>query len=247
MTTIKGSLEDFVLKFDKLVEDFYSDQGYSSESFRKGPCLHFHKTTIDYVRNHTEAFSIWLGNDKYFHELLYATLTAWGMNRSGGKGPVLKDFDEFQTSLNRLSNLASLDQLRNVRIENFSIKHTTFVKDVFEALGDDTKCKIMASGPFVVASSKLLHHLIPDLFPPMDRQYTEYAMRRFSDKYKIKGSIESFENFLQILEFFHDATVKITPKHILDSWIIGKQTEYTMNTSAPKVLDNAIVSYAWLL
>jgi hypothetical protein len=245
--TMQGSLEDFVLKFDPLVESFYSDQGFSSESFRKGPSLYFHKTTIEYVRNKTSPFSTWLGNDKYFHELLYATLTAWGMNRSGGRGPILKDFNQFQAALRRLSYFAPLEQLHNVRIENISTEYTSLIKEVFEELGNDAKCKIMASEPFVVASSKLLHHLIPDLFPPMDRQYTEYAMQRFNDRYKIEGSMESFENFWRILDFFHDATVKITPTHISNLWITGKQVKYNMNTSIPKVLDNAIVSYAWLL
>lgn len=246
MKKVFGTLVEFVSEFDTLVRKFYSNKGLSSESFRRGPCLYFHKTTIDYVRNQKKPFSEWLGRDKYFHELLYAVLTAWGMNRSGG-GPKLKDFDEFQKSINHLSSFDSLEKLRMIRIETLSDKEKPMVKTLYDALGDDSVSKIMASTPFVVASSKLLHHLIPDLFPPMDRNYTEYAMQRLKDKYKITGSLESFDNFWRILEFFHDAACALTPEHILATWITGKETAYPMNTSIPKVIDNALVSYAWKL
>lgn len=246
MKKIEGTLNEFVSQFDELVRNFYSDNGLSSESFRRGPCLYFHKTTIDYVRKQTKPFSEWLSNDRYFHELLYATLTAWGMNRAGG-GPKLKDFNEFQISVGRLASLDSLDNLRMIRIETLSDKEKPLIKILYEALSDDSVSKIMASKPFVVGSSKLLHHLIPDLFPPMDRNYTKYALQRLSDKYKIKGSMESFQNFWHILGFFRDAACKVTPKHILTDWITGKEAECPMNTSIPKVIDNALVSYAWKL
>ena len=241
---MSGNLNEFVLKFDNLVNDFYTDKGLSSESFRKGPCLYFHAATIVYVRDHSQPFATWLPENKYFHELLYATLTAWGMNRLGG-GPKLKDFQDFQCSIRNLSNLDALEHLRLRKLEDISEKDRFLVQTVFEALGDDLKCKIMASKSFVVASSKLLHHLIPDLFPPMDRTYTEYALKQFDDKYKISGFLDGFKNFWLTLMFFRDATRELNPKKISEKWIIGKNRKYPMNTSIPKVLDNAFVSYAW--
>jgi len=163
MPTHKGSLEKFVLKFDKLVKEFYSNKGLSSESFRRGPCLYFHKITINYIRRHSQPFSKWLPADRYFHELLYATLTAWGMNRSGG-GPQLKDFEDFQNSIINLANMSSLEKVRIMNLEDLSDKDISIIQEIFEALSNEAKCKIMASKPFVVASSKLLHHLIPDFF-----------------------------------------------------------------------------------
>lgn len=241
-----GSFREFVYKFDDLVKEFYTDKGLSSESFRRGPCLYFHRVAINYIRSHSQPFSEWLSKDTYFHELLYAILTAWGMNRAGG-GPKLKDFDEFQTSIRKLVDISSLEKLRIIKLEDMTDKDLPLIRGIFEALGDDSLSKIMSSTPFVVASTKLLHHLIPDLFPPMDRTYTEYAMQRFNDKYKITGSMESFKNFWQILKFCRDTVRAIKPQHILTKWIVGKAEKYPMNTSIPKVIDNALVSYAWKL
>ena len=60
-------------EFPKFVDNF------NNQALFTGPSLHFHLKTVAIRARHTSAVQT-LGDEGFF-ELLYATLTAWGMHR----------------------------------------------------------------------------------------------------------------------------------------------------------------------
>lgn len=182
-------------------------------------------------------------NDRRFHESLYATLTAWGMNSSGAK---LKEFEEFQRAVSHLASRDALEKCRFFELDTMTHKHQSLVEELFEVLGDDQQAKIMRSNSVIVGSSKLLHHLLPDLFPPIDREFTKSALVRFDDDNNLRdneGMWDTFETFWHILTFFRKTVCAKISKHIRERWL-NNDRKYPMNTSVTKVLDNALIAYS---
>lgn len=247
---LRGSLNDLIHCFDDCVEDFYSEPHKSepfrrsSDNFRKGPCLYFHQAAIRHVRQHSHPFSEWLADDRHYQELLYGVLTAWGMNQGGAR---LKDFADFRQALVHLGSLEALERCRAVGLAHLTDQHRPLLEEVFKALADPGRSKIMASRPFVVGSSKLLHHLVPDLIPPIDNEYTYDGMLAYlEDEHRVTEPLESFEAVWRILTFFRKLVQGVTVEHIQARWLTNEQA-YPMNTSVPKVIDNALISYSWRL
>ena len=91
------------------------------------------------------------------------------------------------------------------------------------------KLKTMASGSRLVGNSKVIHHLLPDLVPPIDRTHT---LKFFYGHMNItKGEIELF------VEFF-EKFIKIARS------INAENYQFTaFNTSIPKIIDNAIMGF----
>jgi len=88
-----------------------------------------------------------------------------------------------------------------------------------------------------------LHHLLPDLFPPIDRNYTQSALECFDDENKLPSKWDTFETFWHILVFFRKVVYAETSKHIRERWLSNDE-KYPMNTSIPKVIDNALIAYS---
>ena len=101
----------------------------------------------------------------------------------------------------------------------------------------------MRSSSVTVASSKLLHHLLPDLFPPIDRNFTASALDRFDDENKLPGNWDTFETFWRILAFFRKVVCAKTSGAIRERWM-NNDARYPMNTSIPKIVDNALIAYS---
>lgn len=241
---VKGNLKEFAIRFDELAERFYEnhDPRWSSDNFRQGPCLYFHKAAIECVRRESRPFAEWLPKDCHTHEMLYAMLTAWGMNQGGAR---LVNFPDFQKAVSFLASLEILEKCRSIRLEELTHAKQPLIEQLFEALDNPAQAKVMASGPSVVGGSKLLHHLLPDLIPPMDRQYTEYSLNWFDDGNRLEGTLDSFDGIWHVLVFFRKVALEVGIDHIHKRWL--DSLKYPMNTSIPKVIDNALIAYNWCL
>lgn len=242
---VKGNLKEFVVRFEELIESFYKKHEqprWSSDNFRQGPCLHFHRASIECVRRESRPFSEWLPKDHYAHEMFYAMLTAWGMNQGGAK---LRDFLDFKRAVSFLASLEALEKCRSIRLEDLTHAKQPLLERLFEALDDPDQAKVMASGPSVIGGSKLLHHLLPDLIPPMDREYTEGSLNWFDDENKLEGALDSFNGIWHVLMFFRKVALEVGSERIRKQWL--DDTKYPMNTSIPKIIDNALIAYSWTL
>jgi hypothetical protein len=128
-----------------------------------GPCVYFH---LECLRAGREAFL-----SQRHIEMLYATLTAWGMHRMGDAEATktkLTDWNCFQASLVRAAPI--LTEFRDCKLLEMS--ESQYSEAVSRLRSCYEKLDLSKSGATIVVNSKAFFHLLPDLIPPIDRQYT---------------------------------------------------------------------------
>lgn len=131
-----------------------------------GPSLYFHLRAVERRREHQTVSS--LLDDRLFLEYVYAVLPAWGMHRLGPQAAKVGDFTEITTALRQTAPV--LQQLWPLRITTLSEQDSRQVAaDAWEVI---SRIKVSTSRTQIVAGSKFLHHVLPDLVPPIDRRYT---------------------------------------------------------------------------
>lgn len=107
-------------------------------------------------------------NDERFLEYVYAVLPAWGMHRMGPQTAKVADFPQITTELrNAAPELEALWPLRITALQADEVDDTAQI--IWAVIA---RIKVSTSRTQIVAGSKFLHHLLPDLVPPIDRQYT---------------------------------------------------------------------------
>ncbi len=131
-----------------------------------GPSLYFHLRAVERRRLHETARS--LLDDQLFLEYAYAVLPAWGMHRMGAQAAKVADFAQISAALRQEE--PALQQLWPLRITMLSPQSADHVAAT--AWDIIAHVKVSTSRTQIVAGSKMLHHLLPDLIPPIDRQYT---------------------------------------------------------------------------
>ncbi len=165
---IPVSADLYPRQVEERVTDLCSNFTAYLEYFEKsakftGPSIYFHLKTLDRLYE-LGSSALRAAQDERFCELLYSTLVAWGMHAmvSGAKMP---DFEPFADSIASLA--PEIDELSHYEITTLSSKDTSYITGKLWSLiarlrGSTTKSKL-------VANSKILHHLLPHLVPPIDR------------------------------------------------------------------------------
>jgi hypothetical protein len=197
----------------------------SAERF-SGPSLYFHRRSIDTRRALGSARNA-VDSDPFL-ELVYATLSAWGMHRMGPGNTKLRDFEDVCASLRScrdaiaaLENV-SLSQLPQQQLSSTILQLWKLVESLTVSVAEAK----------IVANTKALHHLLPDLVPPIDRTYTFnffYSRRQLT--------ISEQDAFHEMFTRFHQVA---TENAATVRGLVGAG----WNTSETKVLDNAVVGYA---
>ena len=103
--------------------------------------------------------------DAAFVEALYDTLRAWGV---GSRGSILVPLAEFGPRLRSVS--ATLEPLEPLRIDADDPNIQSSIESLWKAI---ESMRVVRNKAPLVAGTKTLHHLLPDLVPPMDRAYTQ--------------------------------------------------------------------------
>jgi hypothetical protein len=179
-------------------------------------------------------------------EMIYATLASWGMHRMGDPEETkakMVEFDFFAESL-----LAQRDELKRftvLRMESCTAKeyenHINDLKDIYYGL------KLSISDATIVAHSKVLAHILPNLIPPIDRQYTirfftQDNKKFFTDagKYRMinipKGLAVQFEHFKR----YTGRMKTLFDQCDCNMFTVDKKS---FNTSYPKIMDNLIMAF----
>lgn len=145
---------------DNLLENIgiYYEKSKSLGKKFGGPSTYFHQECIKAGKEN------YLG-DRHI-EMLYATLTAWGMHRMGDIEKTkakLVDFEKFKKTI--LDKKKELFRLKNIDLSDLE-EYKSEIKYIFLNL------KISISNALVVANSKTMYHLLWDLIPPIDREHT---------------------------------------------------------------------------
>jgi hypothetical protein len=152
---------------DRRFADLASDFAHYLEAYdQRGPFsqgqLHPHLQTIHRRRELGSAEAA--AHDPGFGGLLYQTLRAW---RLGVRSSKLVPLPLFIEQLER--NAANIAALDGVSIDDPVLLTTAVVEQIGQLIAS---LGIVENKAKLVAGTKALHHLLPDLVPPMDRAWT---------------------------------------------------------------------------
>lgn len=217
----RSNVDALIRGFSAFVRRFEQSNGFP------GPSLYFHLRAIERRRDHSTVDTL-MADDRFF-EYVYAVLPAWGMHRMGKQAAKVGDFNEmlasFRTKTSAIRGLWDLD------IRTLSHSDCEAVaKQVWSVLG---ALKVSTSATRIVAGSKALHHVLPDLVPPIDRQY---AFQFFTGQKAVNSGDERayLEWFPYLAEIGRRASAEIDEAIARGGF---------MATSAAKVVDNAIIGF----
>lgn len=209
-------------RIDKLIESFerYLLAYDEDPPFKKPGQLDHHVSTIR-LRSKAGSASAALRDDA-FVESLWNTLAAWGM---ASRGSSLVPKGQFRDVIRRSeAGIAGLDGLLLDDSEFDVVEVANRAWVVIQSLD------IVRSDAKLVAGTKALHHLLPDLIVPMDRAYTRVFLGWHTPEFQYgQGRIFShaFERFIRIARATNPA------RFVGAGW----------RTSRTKVLDNAVIGF----
>ena len=159
-----------------------------------------------------------------FLELLYVTLSVEFKNQKLGK---LKDFSIFAESIKKhQENFKELSPLKLRDLDEWDWEEC---REILEDLFSDLE--LVNGKSSVIAFSKVLHFMLPNLIVPIDRKNT---MRFFyGKKYSCFKSLENqYQTFWNLETVFSEFVKRNRVSQYIDD---------TCNLNIPKILDNAII------
>lgn len=201
--------------------DKYHDAYYKAEIFR-GPSLYFHGRAL--ATRHDPASLTHL-------EYVYATLTSWGMHRMGKGGSKMKSFEILSQSVQSLKE--RIIEAQAFDYHEMSDIKWTILREIFFGI------KVMASGTTLVGNSKVMHHMLPNVIPPIDREYTLWFLY---GKTTIRNDLETEWLLMKeiISQFFIPLASDVVFYSKAEQWI-KKNEAHPWDTSILKVVDNLII------
>jgi hypothetical protein len=181
--------------------------------------LEFHRETISMRRKIGSAVSA-IGDPAYIESLL-RTLRAWQIVV---RASVLVSDEVFQAEL--ASHSAVIAELDNRSIEDGD---SLEVQDAAWELVDSLR--ITENEAKLVAHTKALHHLMPDLFVPIDRAFTGSFFGWHPNEFQF----DQEHIFRSCWSAFSEVAREAQPSRLVDG--------QNWRTSQTKLIDNAIVGY----
>ena len=192
--------------------------------------LCYHIVTLD-QRKKLGGVAKSIESDQYIHAL-YSTLEAWGMNwgDDSNNGPMMQKYDTFARSIRKYKD--DIVALEQVGLDQINADNTEELWQIIKGM------RLSQKRAQIVTGAKALHHLLPQLLPPIDRKYTRpffhYSHDDFMYTRNHKGA------FMRMLWYF--AQIAKNPKVDLGRYVEREKWE----TSESKLIDNAIIGYCLL-
>lgn len=210
--------------------------------FMQNPARWYHELLISLVRKHAGHNWGWVRKDPLFTRLLYEMLIWWGMNQRAAK---LVPYSAFRGRVLRLVASREFRRLSSKSIRQ--VRDTARWRKDLRALWDllERPCRIMESNSIFVGSSKLLHHLLPDLVPPMDRTYTLDFLGGLdpsdpqSAPFALRGALKlrpDFDTFCRAMFFYGYVARRV--RKLRRRVDIGPTSG-----SVTKIIDNAVIAW----
>jgi hypothetical protein len=220
---VQRRIGDLVSTFDDCLARFESDAIFA------GPTLYFHLRTLETLRAHVSPAQA-LDDQRWF-DYLYATLASWGMHRMGPRGAKLRPMDDLRDSFQ--GQRPAIAEIQRLRLHELSSDE---VKDVAHRLWSILSgLKVGIGQTILIANSKALHHLLPELMPPVDRQYT---LMFFFNSTMLPPDTQE-RTFKTMYPYFHEIALACRDR-IFAALDAGRSP---WNTSTTKVIDNAVIGY----
>jgi hypothetical protein len=217
----KVLIESFDRYLAKFKDSFSRDETFG------GPSLYFHFQCISQFGSLPIIEK--LQSDRFI-EYIYAVLVSWGMHRMGNTATKLGSFREFKHEIT--SQTDNLIALGNYKI--WEMKQEDSAKVIHDLRNILDTMRISKSESHLVANTKVLHHILPNLVPPVDRRYTLafFGINTILPGEKTAGSI-----FKHLYPAFFRVSSRLQDKIIGDVSLSSEN----WNTSFTKVIDNAII------
>lgn len=181
-----------------------------------------HRATIDRRRSFASVRDAI--EDEVFLEDFRQTLHEWGIGKRASRLVSLPEFGD------RLSDCSeAISDFEHLRLDDpeLDISLTaTRLWQLIERLG------VVQNVSLIVPGTKTLHHLLPDLVPPMDRAWTGSFFRwsMGAPRYERSTFIRTFSSFAKIAQAADPSF------YVGEGW----------RTSLTKILDNAVIGYCEL-
>ncbi len=217
----RRNVANLISGFDRYLAQFERSNAFP------GPSLYFHHRALARRQAHTSAAS--LMDDELFFEYVYAVLLAWGMHRMGKQAAKVGEFDDLIDSFR--SALPKIEALWSLRIVGLPEDDVDAVAEgVWDVIAD---LKVSTSRTRIVAGTKALHHVLPELVPPIDRQYT---FRFFTGQKSVsRGDRQAFLEWFPLLTEIGRARATEIQSAVARGGF--------MATGPAKVIDNAIMGF----
>lgn len=198
-------------------------EAYYQDGIFGGPSLYFHVQSLDAARNR---------QCDRFIECTYAMLASWGMHRMGSGGSKMREFEDFQSSMHKVWPLAA--GLQDKQPGKLTEDEWSQLRTMF------CEIRCMATATSLVGNSKVLAHLLPNLVPPVDREYT--LMFLFGKKQIVNDMDREWQNLRQVLQgFFHPVVQNPVFQEKAERWL-AQQERFRWDTSALKIVDNLVIA-----
>jgi len=203
-----------------------------------GPSVYFH---VQAIKEQATAFL----SDRHV-EMIYATLASWGMHKMGDPDVTktkMVEFPEFKEAI-----IQYRDQLR----QSYYLRMDSCSQEQYQEYVDNLRqiycaLKVSISDATIVAHSKTLAHILPNLIPPVDGMHTVRFFtqdkkdfftkagkyRAISLPHNIGDQFSDFKKYCCRIKMLFDRS-----DHQL--FIITKKS---FNTSFPKIMDNLILAF----
>ncbi len=200
-----------------------------------GPSVYFHKRCL---KKREDSFM----SERHI-ELIYATLTAWGMHRMGSGGTKLVNWKDFYGSVKKAQDwLWALHTSEKRMTDLTESEYSALIAGLRQAYEE---LEVSGSDSSIVANSKALFHLLPNLIPPIDRQYTvRFFTQEKNNWLNQRGSFTSINLPKQSEQFdlFYGLCCEIkSMSNALSEHLEKERADH--GVPAPKAIDNAIVNY----
>jgi hypothetical protein len=199
--------------------DAHDDENPIAMSARYEP----HRETIDLRRRFGDVDAAIASDDLLAG--IHQTLVAWGIGRRASR---LIGVDQFAERVRSVSD--SISALDGLSIEDPDLDVERIGPQVWSIVD---ALKIVSSTSVIVPGVKTLHHLLPDLIPPMSRAGT--------GSFFLWSASEAHTGQRQLLQRTFARYAELAPA-VTPSAYVGAG----WRTSATKVLDNAIIGYCAL-
>ena len=167
--------------------------------------------------------------DSGFRESLYRTLQSWGIGQRGSRLLSRAEFDRAIASA--APTVAKLD---GVAINDSSLDADAIAAQLWAVLA---AMSIVDNKAPLVPCTKALHHLLPELVVPMDREYTRTFFGWHAPEFQGQGRPGGQRS---VFTKIFSELVRIARATSPESYV---SAERPWRTSRTKVLDNALVGF----
>lgn len=213
--------------YDKSVADLlgnceeYHRAYYTDDPFG-GPCLYFHRRAVSTWQTDWSEGRI---------RDIYSTLVSWGMHRMGRGGGKMVDFDVFTASI--LALRENVDKAKCYVPNEMDDAKWDNLQNIFRGL------KVMSTSVSLVGNSKVMHHLLPNIVPPIDREYTLWYLRGDTSIQSDLGW--EWQLMRQLVEGCFLPILSSAEFREKASFWLDQQDQYPWDTSKMKIADNLII------